>query len=130
MSNNMTRKTERQRIKKKLRAWGMDEKEIKLCLLQVSIRQIEKLNGQIPKDAPLCTRAEYVRLLKKQLGPNDKQAPQLHLGEYYVAELDDKGYAPTKVDSLLTGMGRAMGQTAKVIKRGKTITKYQHDQGE
>jgi hypothetical protein len=40
--------------------------------------------------------------------------------------VDDSKHRPTSVDPLLKGAGRATGQTAAAVKRGKTMTKYQH----
>jgi hypothetical protein len=41
---------------------------------------------------------------------------------------DDKKYKPTSVLKELNGVARATGETAKAIKRGKTITKWQYDE--
>lgn len=46
------------------------------------------------------------------------------------ADLDDSAYQPTHVDPLLKGAARATGQTAAAVKRGRTITKHQHDQAD
>lgn len=43
---------------------------------------------------------------------------------------DDRGYRPTHVDSILTGTARATGQTAAAVRRGRTVTKWQHDERE
>ena len=40
---------------------------------------------------------------------------------------DDKGYKPDSGDPLLRGPARAQGITAKVVRRGSTITEYQYD---
>lgn len=119
---------ERRKIRKKLREWGMPEDEIELCIAQVRERQTMKRYGDIPIDAPLCTRASYVRLLRQRVG-SDHNAAVLHLGDDYEPE-SDKGFKPTKVDSVLTGVARATGQTAKAVKRRKTITKFQYDNQE
>ena len=126
MANAKTRSTERTRFKKKLRSWGMHEAEIRLCVSQVRERQMLKLNGKLPIDAPLCTRAEYIRLLKKNLPAGDYDRAHFKIGDDYVAS-DDKGYKPPKQDALLHGVGRAVGAAAKVVKRGKTITKFEYD---
>src|SRR5262245_9768159 len=41
---------------------------------------------------------------------------------------DDRAYLPDYVDPVLKGVARATGETAKAVKRGKTITKWQHDE--
>lgn len=43
------------------------------------------------------------------------------------AELDDTGYRPTSPDPLTTGVARATGETAAAVRRGRTITKHQHE---
>lgn len=118
--------TQRQRIRKKLVNWGMDKNEIDKCIEQIAQRQRDKRRGKLPIDAPLCTRAEYARFLRLNKPINDHSAAILHLGEDYQAP-SDAGYKPTKVDSVLTGVARATGVTAKVIKKRKTVTKYQYD---
>lgn len=123
MSQNA--KTERQKWKKRLRAWGMDEAEVALCIEQVRSRQVAKAAGKLPPDAPLCTRAEYVRLLRRQPGVRQSNATVLQIGDDFVTP-DDKGYKPTAHDPLLSGVGRATGATARAVKAGKTITKHQH----
>jgi Holliday junction resolvasome RuvABC DNA-binding subunit len=40
--------------------------------------------------------------------------------------LDDTGYRPTQVDSVLTGVARATGQTAAAVKRRSTMTSAQY----
>lgn len=117
----------RQRLRKQFLSWGMKPEEVELCIQQVKERQNAKRWGQLEIDAPLCTRAEYVRLLRKMTHPNDvSPRPALSLGEDYIPS-DDKGYKPAYVDPVLTGVARATGETAKAVKRGKTVTKYQYD---
>jgi hypothetical protein len=125
MSNKNTRAKERQRWRKRLRAWGMAEDEIELCMAQVRTNLRAKANGTLPIDAPLCTRAEYIHLLKKHSNPGDDK-PHFHFGDDY-EEPDDKGYAPKRIDPLLKGVARATGATAKVVKKGKTMTKFEYD---
>jgi hypothetical protein len=124
VGNPRNDQTARNRFRKKLESWGMPEEEIQICVDQYRERQRMKRNGTLAKDAPMCTRAEYVRYLKKQ--PNHSNASVLRLGEDYQPP-SDKGYKPVKVDSLLNGTARATGNTAKAVKKGKTITKYQYD---
>lgn len=125
MSNPATRRVARKRFRRSLESWGMDPEEIELCVEQYKQRQLAKARGELSIKAPLCTRAEYVRLLKKTQTATD--AAVFRLGEDYEPP-DDKGYKPPKIDSVLTGVGRATGETARAIKRGKTITKYDYDQ--
>lgn len=127
MGSSNTDKRSRQMLKKKLIKWGMDEEEIKKCIEQVRQRQQDKREGRLPLDAPLCTRAEYRRLLKKNLSPDGRNGAAIFkLGHDYQPP-SDKGYHPTKVDSVLTGVGRATGATAKSIKSRKAMNKYDYD---
>jgi hypothetical protein len=41
---------------------------------------------------------------------------------------DDSRYRPTPILPELRGTARATGQTATAVKRGRTLTKFQHDQ--
>lgn len=41
---------------------------------------------------------------------------------------DDTGYRPSGPDSTLVGVARATGETAAAVKRGSTLTKWQHDE--
>lgn len=113
-----------------MRKWGMPEEEVQLCLEQIKERQRLKALKQLPQDAPLCTRAEYVRLLRIQTlnnsGINGMKAAALNLGNDYETE-NYAGYKPPTVDPVLKGVGRATGKTAKAVKRGKTFTKFEHD---
>lgn len=127
MGSSSTDQVARQKFRKRLIAWGMDAKEIELCLEQVRERQYEKKIGTLEIDAPLCTRAEYVRLLRKQSHADPKGTAVLRLGDDYVAP-DDKGFKPTQVDSVLQGTARVTGAAAKAVKKRKTMTKYEHDQ--
>ena len=40
---------------------------------------------------------------------------------------DDTGYKPSPGDPLFRGPARVQGVTAKVVRRGSTITEYQYD---
>lgn len=124
MANRKTAKREVQKWKKKLRSWGMAEDELALCIKQIERRQREKNRGEIGKEEPLCTRAEYLRLAKNHTG--DREAAIFKLGDDY-EEPDDKGYHPSRHDPLLHGPARVTGIAAKVVQRSKTITKSQYD---
>lgn len=132
MGNRKSDATARQKFRKKLRSWGMDEEEIRLCVEQFSANQAAKNQRRLPPDAPMCTRAEYVRLLKKQANEHmgrwsKANAAVFKLGEDYDPRMDDSGYKPGSVDSVFVGPARATGQAAQSIKRGKALTKYQYD---
>jgi hypothetical protein len=125
MGSKKNDRVHRNEFRRKLRSWGMPEEEIELCVQQMAERKRLKNIGKLPLDAPICTRAEYVRMLKKK-GVSKSGTPVLRLGDDYEAP-DDKDFKPSRVDSLLSGTARVTGMTAKVVKRKKTVTKYQYD---
>lgn len=125
-TRNHNYSTARRKMRKQLESWGMPQEDIDRCIRQVKERQNAKYNGTLEIDAPLCTMAVYVQYLKKQLGSDKKGTAVLRLGDDYVAP-NDKGLKPTYVDPVLRGVARATGETAKAVKRKKTITKYQYD---
>lgn len=47
-----------------------------------------------------------------------------------VAQVDDSKHRPAHIDPLLKGAARVTGQTAAAVKRGRTVTKYQHEEAE
>lgn len=127
MGSAKTDQVARQKIRQKLRRWGMDPEELELCMIQIRERQIQKNLGHLALDAPLCTRASYVRLMRKQITTNDKSPAHFRLGEDYIPP-SDTGYKPTQIDPLLQGTARATGVTAKAVRKRKTLTKFEHDQ--
>ncbi len=126
MGSSKTDQVNRKRMRQRFRSWGMDEKEIGLCMDQIKARQRAKREGTLPLDAPLCVRSEYVRLLRKNKPGNDNSAAVLHLGRDYETP-DDAGYKPTYIDPVLRGAGRAVGKTAKAVKRGKSFSSYDYE---
>lgn len=129
MGNKKTDSANRSEMRRRLRRWGMSEEDVKACVEQVKERQRLKNQGVIPLDAPLCTLAVYRDYLRKQLRPNDTAAAILKLGDDYVPP-SDSGYKPDYVDPVLRGTARAVGKTAKAVKKGKTFTKHQYDKDE
>lgn len=127
MGSAKTDNVARNKLRRKLRKWGMAEEEIRLCVEQVKERQFLKLAGKLAKDAPLCTRAEYVRLMRRNAPKGDTSAPHLHFGDD-LEEVDDSKHKPAWVDPVLRGTARAVGETAAAIKRRKTMTKFEYDQ--
>lgn len=96
MSKKSTHKTNRQRLRNRLRAEGVPEEEIARILArkredQRRQREIERLATDRPADG----------------------------------DLDDAGYHPTRVDSTLTGVGRATGETAVSVRRGRALTRHE-----
>lgn len=113
----------RQKKRKQLREAGFDEDEVQACIREMKERQRQKVLGYLPVDAPLITRASYMRWLRSK-GKNTASASALNQVFDYEPP-DDAGYKPPKVDSVLTGVARATGAAAKAVKRGKTFTKYE-----
>lgn len=126
MGNSKNTKTKRREFRKKLETWGMPEDEIELCVRQFKENQRRKALGEIDIDAPLCTRASYVAYLKRQAGATTKSTPHLRFGDDYESP-DDSEFKPKKVDSVLVGVARATGVTAKAVKRKKAFTRDEYD---
>ncbi len=114
------------RFKRKLEQWGMPADEVELCAAQARERIAAKRVGRLDIDAPICIRASYVRLLRRQPSVYERGAAVLRLGDDYETP-DDAGFKPTPVDTVLTGVARATGATARSVKRRKALTKYEHD---
>lgn len=129
MGSSKTDNVARKRMRERFRSWGMDEKEIEACIAQIKERQLARRRGLLPDGVPLCTRAEYLRLLRKNKPANDNSAAVLKLGENYKTS-DDKGYKPAYIDPVLRGVGRATGATAKAVKRGTSDVKFHYDEEE
>jgi hypothetical protein len=92
----------RRELRKKLRRQGVPEAEI------------ERIVGAL-----------RYRQMVERLGP--EQARRVVLSQLPdLPTVDDSGYRPSRPDSLLTGTGRATGETAAAVKRRRTIPKWQH----
>lgn len=97
MAKQTTHRGNRKRLGKKLRAQGIPEEEV----LRILARKAEDQRRQ----------REIERLATDRPTGGD---------------LDDSGYQPARVDSTLTGVARATGETARAVRRGKTITRHEH----
>lgn len=69
----------------------------------------------------------YMSIAKRLEDP--AAAHRLVFGDSYSSP-DDTRYRPTSTPKELTGPGRATVATAAAVRRGKTITKWQHDESE
>jgi hypothetical protein len=127
MGTHNSDRQKRKHFRKKVLGWGMDPAEAELCVRQVADRQRLKKLGKLEMDAPICTRAEYIRLLRLQTGSHEHNTPVLNLGKDYEPP-DDKGFAPKQVDPVLVGTARATGVAAKAVTRKKTVTKSEYDE--
>lgn len=74
------------------------------------------------------------RIAFMQAGQQQKRDTENHLrrlnartDDAYV-QPDDSAHQPPQVDPLLKGTARATGATAKAVKQGKTMTKWQHEE--
>ena len=108
-------------MKKRWREWGMDEDLIKICMVEVTQRQIAKRKGELDKDAPLCTRPDYKDFVRKFLATKEETPYE---------SPDDSKYKPRVYDPLLTGTARVTGKTAKAVRRKNTYTDYDYNQKE
>lgn len=119
MGTRPTDNTARTKMRGRLRKWGMHEDLIKICMVEVVQRQEAKRNGTLPKDAPLCTRPEYLAL--KEEYEKARENPKKYVSP------DDSKYRPNSRDPLLHGAARATGATAKAVRRGTSYVKLNYD---
>ena len=124
MTQAQTIRQARTKLRSKMRKWGMNEDQIKICMVEVMQRQQAKLKGTLPEDAPLCTHPTFLDYQKAQ------EAKHLKKPEPKLESPDDSKYKPRRYDPLLTGPARVTGKTATAVRRKNTYTDYDYDKGE
>lgn len=97
-------KKKRAKLRKRLRADGVDEQEIERIIDQQRAEDRALRHGWDPGP----TRDEILANTDDSLWP------------------DDTGYKPPTPDPLLHGAARVNGVAGKVVRRANTITEYQH----
>lgn len=100
-------KRRRAKLRKRLEEAGVDPEKIERIIETKREDDRRARHGFAPESAP--TREEIPANTDESLWP------------------DDTGYEPTAGDPLLRGPARVTGVTAKVVRRGSTITRYQFD---
>lgn len=67
-------------------------------------------------------------ILVQRLG--SREAAAEYLFSTQPDQPDDRSYRPRHIDPVLRGAARATGQTAAAVRRGRTVTDWQHDERE
>lgn len=101
--NAKTHHKRRQRLRQRLRAEGVSEAEI----------------------ATILERKRREQLATRETDPLKRHrlihAEEIARAEAYTSP-DDRGFRPTRIDPLLRGTARAVGATARAVRRGTTYT--------
>jgi hypothetical protein len=134
MGNDHTRKTQAKRNRNRIRALLPHADTSKVFALADEpdpvIRMKKVLRFAIETQSTRATidRCEtaYLEALQSSGLPSEEARNTVNEFLGVVFNVDDKKYRPTNVDSTLTGVGRATGIAAKVIKSGKTVTDWQY----
>lgn len=84
----------RQEFRKKLREWGMCEKDLEKCVKEYKTNQEKKRLGLIPIDAEMCTRPVYLQMRHRHLVPK----------------------VPCGVDGMIQD-GRLLGNSVAILRR-------------
>lgn len=125
-SNKARRAQERRRLwRKEARAAGAtDEVAIERAVWRRQLRNDGLTDASI--EAHLDDYV-YASIAKRLEDP--AAAHRLVFGDGYTSP-DDTRYRPTSTPKELVGPARATGLSAAAIRRGKTITKWQHDRAD
>lgn len=132
-STERTKRNERRTRIRKITLDTLDEQVLeRLARIPEPLQRADALVRHLTSArAPdlMLTRAEQWRwkILVDQFG-REGAAQWLH--DQAPAQLDDRGYRPKHVDATLRGAARATGQAAKAIRRGSTVTGWQHAERE
>ena len=154
MGSADTHKSQRKRLRRKLVALGLPDDvidqmvEAKRIEQQLARREApqrrvnpsqhhnarRKLRRRLEAEgvSPHLIDAAVERLRAQQAAARRAGVPlgdmdAIYEETYRQMRLDDTGFKPNPGDSVLRGVARATGQSAKAVTRGKTVTKYQHD---
>ena len=122
-SRKARRAQERRRLwRKEARANGVtDEVEIERAVWRRQLR-----NDGITEASIAAHLDDYVYMSIAKRLQDPAAAHRLVFGDH--TSPDDTGYRPASVPKELIGPARATGATAAAVRRGKTITKWQHDE--
>lgn len=136
MGSANTDKVARQRLRDRLRAKGLPEDEVQR-LLAVKRAEQQQARGSAEPAPPAPVRrpaslskaelqAEYDRWYKTHRHVDPSRPQRIEDETYARLSPKDSAHRPRPVDPLLTGHGRATGETARAVKRGRTVTKFEH----
>lgn len=103
-----THQNNRARLRKKLLAQGVPPDKVAAILANKAERQHQQ---RIEERGAAAERERIEEETYKRLSPNDSK------------------HRPAPVDPLLRGAARATGETARAVKRGSTVAKWQYRGG-
>lgn len=103
-----THQKNRARLRKKLLAQGVPPDRVTAILANKAERQHQQ---RIEERGAVAERERVEEETYKRLS------------------LDDSKHRPTSVDPLLRGAARATGETARAVRRGSTVAKWQYRDG-
>lgn len=122
MGTTETDRTKRQELRRRLRAAGLPEDEVTARVLELQARRDRAKND--PTITPeLRAKIELIEAQRAGI----LRAKTRKLYDAQPEQPDDTSYRPRSVDSTLKGAGRATGDTAKSIQRGRALTKWEVD---
>lgn len=134
MGNLATESTKRQSRRKRARkliphapAHVVDE----IALIDDPLERSDALvDAAVRLDSSPATvhRCEQYRLTVLTTLLGSREAAAQFLFDRQPEQPDDARYRPQHVDSVLRGAGRAVGETAAAVKRGRTVTAWQYDE--
>ena len=112
MSRAKNRSEARRILRRRLEAQGYSPQRIDLIVAQREIAVVENHD---------------VRERQRRYFEQEAQLDELRqTADVPAVFLDDSGYRPTRYDPLTIGPARVSGETAKAVRRGSTITAWQH----
>lgn len=111
-----THRKRRQALRRKLKAQGVPADKIERIIARKAAEQRARRqrDGQADRQQR-STEAAAVR-------------EQWERETYARLSPDDRGYQPSRPDSVTTGQGRVAGLAARAAKRGKTLTRWEYDE--
>lgn len=128
MANKASTKTQVTEMRQKMRKWGATpallEEATTLLKARCRLRDLDPVKHQ-REIADLSEKLDFVRL-QARIGLDAARSMMYEKAQKRL-QLDDTGFKPTSVDSVLRGAGRATGETARAVKRRRTTAKWEHD---
>jgi hypothetical protein len=130
MANRSSTKTQVTEMRRKMRKWGATpellEEATVLLKARCRLRDMDPVK-HAREIQDLAEKLDFVRL-QARLGMDAARSIVYEKSQRRL-QFDDRGFKPSTGDSLLRGVGRATGETAKAVKRGRTLAKWEHVDG-
>jgi SOS response regulatory protein OraA/RecX len=121
----------RRKLEAALAEKGVAPEVIADVLAEIQQRQAERRDRErLPAELPSAVRRQFPEARVISLTDEERARLQAQQDRFWANQPDDKGYRPKRIDSLTQGDARASGATALAVRRGKTLTKWEHEQME